>query len=168
VSDRRLRTLERRYVESGSPEVAVRYAAALMGVGDRAAARNLLHPLTKKCPGARPLFVSLLPNTTSCAFCHQCGDPLRLDDEGYPTNKKGARNEKRSRCLSCVTASGPFFGPNPRINAVKPKYCGRCGIVLREPAHRCDRKLPDWISGGGVPEPRRTLNGHWSNWRAFS
>ncbi len=168
MSDRRLRQLERQAAGGGAAD-AVHYARALIGVGRKEEARRVLHPLTKRCPEARPPFVALLPTPTSCAFCTQCGNAFELDVEGYPVNKKGTRSEKRSRCSTCAYAHP--FGRHGRFDSsperpVKQGYCGRCGIVLRVLAHRCDRRLPDWITGGDV-KPRRTVNRHWSNWRAL-
>lgn len=164
MSDGRLRSFERRYHQSGDPQDAVRYAAALVGSQMKHEARTLLHPLTKRFLEARYLFVSLLPNETSCAFCNQCGKAFTLNEDGFPLDAKGTKRERKSRCEDCSLSSA---GRTYRGRSVKPKYCGRCGIVLRDPAHRCDRKLPDWISGGKT-EPRREPSSHWSNWRQFS
>lgn len=157
VGDSRLRDLERAVSAGGAPDEVIALSAAYLRAGRDQEARTLLHPLVKKVPGARPLFLSLLPENAN-AFCHTCGDRFCLNSEGFPIGKNGRKANLKKRCAQCAKGVR-------RANVPRQKYCGRCGIVLREPAHRCTTKLPSWITG---ENSTATVKGsaHWSDWRA--
>lgn len=174
MADRYLREAERRYRSSPDDlNTMVAFAAALVRSGMPCGEiRTKLQPLVRFHRQARSAFLQMLPAGVS-AFCNHCGQPLALNADGIPVDSRGARSPKRRFCRACM-AIRARAGRRVRETVLKHNYCGRCGSIMRGGAHRCEMRLPDWVTGGDATLAGAVLaaqreagsrSPHWSNWR---